>query len=76
MMGKIEPMIGLAVLRRLTRLLLRIGRMKSPLSKVPVTPVPDNCDGTLGQDVLRSGGGYVIDFHRMTVEILPAAGTR
>lgn len=28
------------------QLALRIGRVTSPLSNVPVTPVPDNCDGT------------------------------
>jgi predicted aspartyl protease len=56
------------------QLTLRVGDAAIPLSRVPVTPGPANCEGTLGQDVFRSGGGYVIDFDRMTLEILPAPG--
>jgi predicted aspartyl protease len=52
---------------------LTIGEGTSHLLNVPVSPGPENSDGTLGQDALRSGGGYVIDFVRMTVEILPGA---
>lgn len=49
---------------------LQIGDQATALTRIPVSPGPDNCDGTLGQDVFRSGGGYVIDFDRMTLEIL------
>jgi hypothetical protein len=56
------------------KLALRVGEVAVPLAKVPVAPGPENCDGTLGQDMLRSGDGYVIDFHRMTIEILPSSG--
>lgn len=54
---------------------LQIGDQATALTRVPVSPGPNNCEGTLGQDVLRSGGGYVIDFDGMTLEILssPAA---
>jgi hypothetical protein len=55
------------------QLTLRVGDAATALSRVPVGPGPANCDGTLGQDVFRSGGGYVIDFDRMTLELLPAA---
>jgi predicted aspartyl protease len=58
------------------QLTLRIGEATTPISRVSVLPGPANCEGTLGQDVFRSGGGYVIDFDRMTLEILPAAGAR
>jgi len=58
------------------QLTLRIGAVPIPLAKVPVAPGPDHCAGTLGQDVLRSGDGYVVDFNRMTIEILPAQGAR
>jgi predicted aspartyl protease len=58
------------------QLTLRIGEAATPLSRVSVLPGPANCEGTLGQDVFRSGGGYVIDFDRMTLEILPAAGAQ
>jgi predicted aspartyl protease len=50
---------------------LQVGRRTVGLSKVAVAPGPGNCDGTLGQDVLRSGSGYVIDFGAMRVELLP-----
>jgi len=55
---------------------LRIGTGTSQLSHVPVSPGPDNCEGTLGQDALRFGRGYVIDFVHMTVNVLPAVGAR
>ena len=57
----------------LPQLSLQLGSTTSQLMKVPVAPGPEHCDGTLGQDVLRSGGGYVIDFEHMRVDILPAA---
>jgi len=58
------------------RLALKLGAATVPLSKVPVAPGPRRCDGTLGQDVLRSGGGYAIDFNRMTIELLPGTSPR
>jgi predicted aspartyl protease len=58
------------------QLFLKIGTGASHLSGVPVSPGPENCDGTLGQDALRSGRGYVIDFVHMTADVLPAVGTR
>ncbi|MEE2692445.1 MAG: aspartyl protease family protein [Pseudomonadota bacterium] len=33
-------------------------------------------DGLLGQDVLRSGSGYVLDFKAMTLELLPSAASQ
>ncbi len=33
-------------------------------------------DGLLGQDVLRSGTGYVLDFRAMTLELLPSSATQ
>jgi predicted aspartyl protease len=38
------------------QLTLRVGEAAIALSKVPVGPGPENFDGTLGQDVFRSGG--------------------
>jgi predicted aspartyl protease len=55
----------------IAQLTLRIGTVATPLARVPVAPGPEHCEGTLGQDVFRSGGGYVLDFDRMTVELLP-----
>lgn len=55
------------------QLTVRVADAAIPLSRVPVAPGPAYCEGTLGQDVFRSGGGYVIDFDRMTLEILPAS---
>ena len=52
------------------RLTLKVGTRTSQLSRVPISKGPENCDGTLGQDALRSGGGYIIDFEHMTVEVL------
>jgi hypothetical protein len=64
-------LISAAAAPIITHLDLQVGDRSVGLSRVPVGPGPEICDGTLGQDVLRSGSGYVIDFDAMQVELLP-----
>jgi predicted aspartyl protease len=61
--------------RVLPSLDLYLDRQKLTLSDVYVAEGPGDCHGVLAQDALRSGGGYVIDFIAMRIEILPRAGT-
>jgi len=54
-------------------LTLHVDGETARLSSVPVTWAPCKCHGVIGQDVLRLGAGYVIDFNSMRLEILPRA---
>lgn len=55
-------------------LTLAIAGASATLENVSVLPdARGDDDGLIGQDVLRSGAGYVIDFDAMRFEILPAS---
>lgn len=54
------------------RLSLQVGPTSATLENVEVAPDQEGRGhGLLGQDVMRSGAGYVIDFDAMRLEILP-----
>lgn len=57
---------------RIQSLTLEIGDREVPLERVNVLGEARGArQGVLGQDVLLSGSGYVIDFHAMRVELRP-----
>jgi hypothetical protein len=61
--------------RSIPALVLKVAGQPVQLSNLVVAPGPEKCHGVLGQDVLRSGAGYSVDFKAMRVEVLPATAT-
>jgi len=60
--------------RVIRSLSLDVGGSHVALKDVYVAEPLARCHGVLGQDVLRSGAGYAIDFESMNVELLRAGG--
>lgn len=56
------------------RMVLQLGEENVRVMNVPVAGGPACCHGVIGQDVLRSRAGYIIDFDAMRLELVPLSG--
>jgi hypothetical protein len=57
--------------RIVPRMVLKLGEENVRLANIPVGGGPPCCHGVMGQDVLRSRVGYVIDFDATRLELMP-----
>lgn len=58
--------------RKLPALTLQVGTRRATLADVALlSRVAPDRDGAVGQDLLRQGRGYVMDFERMCLSLLP-----
>jgi predicted aspartyl protease len=56
------------------RMVLKIGDENVRLGNVAVAGGPACCHGVIGQDVLRSRAGYIVDFDAMRLELVSLSG--
>jgi predicted aspartyl protease len=56
------------------RAVLKVGEENVRVANLPVTGGPACCHGVIGQDVLRSRAGYIVDFDAMRLELVSLSG--
>jgi hypothetical protein len=57
------------------RMVLKLGEENVRVANIPVAGGPPCCHGVIGQDVLRSRAGYIIDFDAMRLELVSLSGS-
>jgi len=58
------------------RMVVKLGEENVRLANIAVAGGPPCCHGVMGQDILRSRAGYIIDFDAMRVELMSLSGSR